>query len=173
MDEPSIRERLKRIELFKGIREDEQRLAGLAGIVSLECCLAGTEVIKEGEEGDSLYILNKGTVSVHKKTLHDDSYTMVTLKDDEDVIFGELALLDEARRSATVKANTDCEFLVIHRDDFNRLGEGDPLLGLLVTRELGRALSAKLRKTDEDLIILFEALVGEVAEEGNLDESSD
>jgi hypothetical protein len=59
---------------------------------------------------------------------------------------------------------------VINRDDFNRLGEKDPRLGLLVTRAVGRALSTRLRKTNEDLITLFEALVGEVAESGNLEE---
>ena len=173
MSEPSVIARLKRIPLFQGIKDDEQRLAGLARIVSLECCMAGQEVIKEGEQGDALYILNKGTVSVLKKTLHDEVYTMVTLKEEEDVVFGELALMDEERRSASVTANTDCEFLVIRRDDFKRLGEEDPLLGLLVTREIGRALSRKLRKTDEDLITLFEALVGEVAEGGNLEEPSE
>jgi CRP-like cAMP-binding protein len=173
MDQASVIERLKRISLFQGIKDDEQKLASLAGIVSLECSMAGQDVIKEGEEGDALYILNKGTVSVLKKTLHNEVYTMVTLKEEEDVVFGELALMDEERRSASVTANTDCEFFVIRRDDFKRLGEENPLLGLLVTREIGRALSRKLRKTDEDLITLFEALVGEVAEGGNLEDTSE
>ena len=173
MDDSSVIEKLRNIPLFHGIKDDEQRLADLAGIVSIEHCRAGDQLIKEGDEGDELYILNKGTVSVLKRTLDDDMYTVVTLREDEDVVFGELALMDEERRSASVTANTDCEFLVIHRDKFNRLGEKDPLLGLLVTREIGRALASKLRKTDQDLITLFEALLSEVAEEGNLEESQE
>jgi hypothetical protein len=43
-------------------------------------------------------------------------------------------------------------------------------LGLSVTRAIGRAVSRRLRKTNEDLITLFEALVGEVAESGHLEE---
>ena len=170
MDQASVIERLKRIPLFQGIKEDEQRLIALAGIVSSRGCAAGDSVITEGEEGDELYILNKGKVNVLKRTLDDDLYTIVCLNDEEDVFFGELALMDEELRSASVTAETDCEFLVINRADFHRLGEQDPRLGLLVTRAIGRALSRKLRKTNEDLIILFEALVGEVAEGGNLEE---
>jgi CRP-like cAMP-binding protein len=171
MDEISIIERLQRVPLFHGIKDDEKRMADLIEIVSLRQCAAGDKVITEGEQGDELFVLNKGTVNVQKRTLDDDLYTIVTLGDDEDVFFGELALMDEELRSASVTAQTNCEFIVINRNDFNRLGEKDPLLGLLVTRALGQALSKKLRKTNEDLIVLFEALVGEVAEEGNLEEA--
>ena len=170
MDETSVIEKLRKIELFESINGDDKRLAKLAAIVSIRRCKAGDQVITEGEEGRDLYILNKGTVSVLKRTLDNDVYTIVALTDEEHVFFGELALMDEELRSASVIADTDCEFIVINRDDFNRLGEDDPWLGLLVTRAIGRALSRRLRKTSEDLITLFEALVGEVAESGNLEE---
>ena len=173
MDDTSVIERLRRIPLFEGVKDDEGRLTDLAGIVSLRQCKAGDRVITEGEQGDELYVLNKGTVNVLKRTLDNDVYTIVTLSDEEDVFFGELALLDEELRSASVSADTDCEFFVIKRNDFTHLGEKDPKLGLLVTRAIGKALSKRLRKTNEDLITLFEALVGEVAEGGNLEETSD
>ena len=171
MDKESVIEKLKRIELFQGVKDDEERLSELANIVSVRQCNAGEDIIAEGEAGSELFILNKGTVDVKKRTLDNDFYTIVTLTDEEDVFFGELALMDEERRSASVTANTRCEFLVIKRDDFIRLGEEDPWLGLSVTRAIGRALSRRLRKTDDDLIVLFEALVGEVAESGNLEET--
>jgi CRP-like cAMP-binding protein len=171
MDKASTIEKLRRIELFKGIKDDEERLAKLAGIVSVRQCNAGEAIILEGEAGSEFYILNKGAVDVQKRTLDNDFYTIVSLTDEEDVFFGELALMDEERRSASVTANTHCEFLVIKREDFNQLGEEDPWLGLSVTRAIGRALSRRLRKTDEDVIVLFEALVGEVAESGNLEET--
>jgi len=173
MDERPIIEKLRKIVLFQGIKDDDERLARLAGIVSVRRCKRGHYVITEGEEGSDFYILNKGTASVLKRTLDNDVYTMVTLTDGEHVFFGELALMDEELRSASVIADTDCEFLVINRDDFNRLGEEDPWLGLLVTRAIGRAVSRRLRKTNEDLITLFEALVGEVAESGHLEEAAE
>jgi CRP-like cAMP-binding protein len=173
MDERSIIEKLRKIVLFQGIKDDDERLAKLAGIASARRCKTGHHVITEGEEGSDLYILNKGTASVLKRTLDNDVYTIDTLTDQEHVFFGELALMDEELRSASVVADTDCEFLVINRDNFNRLGEEDPWLGLLVTRAIGRAVSRRLRKTNEDLITLFEALVGEVGESGHLEEAAE
>jgi CRP-like cAMP-binding protein len=170
MDERPIVEKLRKIELFRAIKDDDERLAKLSGIVSVRHCKAGHNVIAEGDAGSEFFILKKGTVEVLKRTLDNDVFTIVTLTDEEDVFFGELALMDEELRSASVTANTDCEFLVINREDFNRLGEEDPRLGLLVTRAIGRAVSRRLRKTNEDLITLFEALVAEVAESGNLEE---
>ena len=107
---------------------------------------------------------------VHKWTLDREPYTIVTLSDDEGVFFGELALMDREVRSASVTAETDCEFMVINRDDFIRLGEENPRLGLLVTRAIGKQLSKRLRKMNQDIIILFGALVEQVAESGGLEQ---
>lgn len=172
MDEQAVIDKLKKIQLFQGLINDDARLAKLAQIVSWQNCRAGDQVIAEGKEGSELYILFRGVVNIFKRTLEQESYTIGTLKDDEDVFFGELALMDEEVRSASVIADTDCEFLVISREDFTRLGEEDPWLGLLVTRAIGRQLCKRLRKANHDVITLFEALVGQVAESGGLEEGS-
>ena len=169
MDEQAVTEKLKKIELFQSLRNDNVRLAKLAKIVSWQNCRAGDQVLTEGKEGSELYILFRGAVSVFKRTLDRESYTIGTLEDDEDVFFGELALMDEEVRSASVIADTDCEFLVINREDFTKLGEEDPWLGLLVTRAIGRQLCKRLRKANHDIITLFEALVGQVAESDGLE----
>jgi CRP-like cAMP-binding protein len=169
MNEQAIIERLKKVSLFRGLVDDPERLAKLARIVSWRQCRAGDQVIREAEEGSELYILNKGVVNVVKRTLADETYTIVTLREDEDAFFGELALMDREVRSASVVATSDCEFLVITREDFLRLGNEDPSLGLHVTRAIGEVLSRRLRKTSEDMVMLFEALVGQVAESGGLE----
>ncbi len=171
MDEKAVVEKLGKIKLFGTLKDDEARMTLLASIAAWQKCKAGDEVISEGMEGSELYILYRGKVSVHKRTLDREPYTIVTLRDYEDVFFGELALMDREVRSASVTAETDCEFLVINRDDFTRLGEQDPRLGLLVTRAIGKELSKRLRKANQDIIILFEALVEQVAESGGLEES--
>ena len=169
MGEQAVIEKLGKIKLFSTLKDDEERRTKLASIVTWQECKAGDEVISEGIEGSELYVLYKGRVSVNKRTLDQEPYTIVTLRDDEDVFFGELALMDKEVRSASVTAETECEFLVISRDDFTRLGEEDPRLGLLVTRAIGKELSKRLRKANEDMIILFEALVEQVAESGGLE----
>ena len=172
MAEQEIIEKLKRVKLFNTIEGDEGRLANLARIVTWQECKAGDEVVSEGIEGRDLYILYQGKVQVQKRTLDQELYTITTLTDQEDAFFGELALMDREVRSASVTAVTDCEFLVINRDDFNRLGEEDPLLGLLVTRAIGRELSKRLRRANKDIIILFQALVEQVAESGGLEKKT-
>jgi len=170
MDEQGVIEKLRKIKLFHTVKDDEERLTKLARIVTWQQCKAGVEVLSEGTEGSELYILQKGTVRIIKRTLDQERYTIVTLKDDEDAFFGELALLDREVRSASVLAETDCEFLVINREDFNQLGEEDPRLGLPVTRAIAKELSKRLRKANQDMVLLFEALVGQVAESGGLEE---
>ncbi|MBU1075822.1 MAG: cyclic nucleotide-binding domain-containing protein, partial [Spirochaetes bacterium] len=64
----------------------------------------------------------------------------------------------------TVMADTDCDLLVIRRKDFIKLGDKYPHLGLPITREISTILASRIRKVNEDIIILFEALVGEVRE---------
>ena len=170
MDEQGVIEKLSKIELFDAIKDDKESLSKLAHIVTWQQCKAGDEVLSEGTEGSELYILQKGTVRIIKRTLDKERYTIVSLKDDEDAFFGELALLDRAVRSASVIAETDCEFLVINREDFNQLGEEDPRLGLLVTRAIARELSKRLRQANRDMVLLFQALVEQVAESGGLEE---
>ena len=170
MTEQAVIEKLKKVKLFGKLGDDEERLAKLARIVTWQQCKAGDEVLSEGTEGSDLYILQKGTVRIIKRTLDQERYTIISLKDDEDAFFGELALLDREVRSASVLAETDCEFLVINREDFNQLGEDDPRLGLLVTRAIGKELSKRLRKANKDMVILFQALVEQVAESGGLEE---
>ncbi|MEE8315958.1 MAG: cyclic nucleotide-binding domain-containing protein, partial [Syntrophobacteria bacterium] len=169
MDEQGVIEKLRKIKLFHTVKDDEERLTKLARIVTWQQCKAGVEVLSEGTEGSELYILQKGTVRIIKRTLDQERYTIVTLKDDEDAFFGELALLDREVRSASVLAETDCEFLVINREDFNQLGEEDPRLGLPVTRAIAKELSKRLRKANQDMVLLFEALVEQVAESGGLE----
>ncbi|MGB7030547.1 MAG: cyclic nucleotide-binding domain-containing protein, partial [Syntrophobacteria bacterium] len=93
MDEQGVIEKLRKIELFDAVKDDEERLTELARIVTWQQCKAGVEVISEGVEGNELYILHKGMVNIHKRTLEQEPYTIVTLRDDEDGFFGELALM--------------------------------------------------------------------------------
>jgi CRP-like cAMP-binding protein len=169
MDEQGVIEKLRKIKLFHAIKDDEERLTKLARIVTWQPCKAGVEVISEGLEGDEAYILYRGEVRIDKRTPDQEPYTIVALREDADVFFGELALMDKEVRSASVTAETDCEFLVLHRDDFIQLGEEDSRLGLLVTRAIAEELTKKLRQANQDMVLLFEALVEQVAESGGLE----
>ncbi len=161
-----IIESLRKVNLFKDFADNEEALAKIADVCKHRSVRKGVPIIKEGEKGDELFILLEGDVEIINKTLQDEEYTVVTLKGEQGgMVFGDLALLDSDRRSATVKAIKKCEVLVISRDNFMRFGNENPDLGLKITRVIAQKLAGRLRKSNKDIITLFSALVDEVADE--------
>jgi CRP/FNR family transcriptional regulator, cyclic AMP receptor protein len=158
----TILERIKKIDLFKDFSNDEERLQTIAGQMKKEKFKAGEEIIVEGELGDNLYILNKGTVRIIKRTLNDEKYTVTLLLSDDNIFFGEVALIDSEKRSATVIAESSCEVFSIERKKYIEICENDPLLGYKVTLQIASRIAASLRKMTTDVVTLFEALVNEV-----------
>ncbi|HKK48535.1 MAG TPA: hypothetical protein VJ932_05530, partial [Alkalispirochaeta sp.] len=56
----------------------------------------------------------------------------------------------------------DSEFLVITKQDFTRLGDSYPSIGLPITRAIAQILASRLRKTTGDMLTIFDALVSEI-----------
>jgi len=125
-------------------------------------------IMKEGDFGDTLYIIRKGTVEVAKcltmEGMEDDDRAMeknkvfTRLDESQHAVFGEIALLEDTKRTATIRAVTDCICYEIRKDDFLRLAEEDNQLGYRILLNLARIVSARLRKADEDTIKLTTAL---------------
>jgi CRP/FNR family cyclic AMP-dependent transcriptional regulator len=155
-------ERLKQISIFKNIKDFDQALKDLFSIMSVVRYPASEHIINEGEHGSDMYILNRGTIRIEKKTLQNEPYTVVVLRDDMNIFFGEQALMDSDQRSATVVAETECECFVIKKNDFEAFGNKHPLIGLYITREIVKIISQRLRKANADIITLFSALVTEI-----------
>lgn len=78
---------------------------------------AGDVVIAEGDVGDTAYIVNTGRLAVLK-----DGIEVAELSDGD--CFGEIALLSDVRRTATVQCRTACDLTVLARDDFRALSAG-------------------------------------------------
>jgi CRP/FNR family cyclic AMP-dependent transcriptional regulator len=159
-------ERLKQINLFSDIAEDLPRLKAILDHTTISYVRKGDAIIREGEMGDSLYLLQSGSVRIMKKTVQDEDYTVVILHDHMNIYFGEIALVDNDRRSATVLAETNCELIKLTRKDFLAMAEADPLLGYRILSQIAKKLSGSLRKMNSDVITLFEALVTEVEGSG-------
>jgi len=107
---------LRKSPLFQGLSDDElQQLMGNAEPVSLR---AGEVLMKQGEEGDSAYIVMKGVFEITKQS--GQSLIKIDVRGSGEII-GEMALLSQAPRSATVTATTDCETLCISKEVFDNL----------------------------------------------------
>ena len=72
---------------------------------------AGTAVVTQGDDGDELFVIEAGSVEVTQ-----DGRLLLT--QDAGSFFGEIALLYDTPRSATVTALTDTTLLSLHRDAF-------------------------------------------------------
>lgn len=161
-------ENLKKISLLKDIADDSSAIETIGQLFQTVSYTKGSDVLEEDVHGDSIYIIKSGTVLVIKKTMRGDPYVVTELSADMNIFFGEVALLDPEKRSATVRCKTDCEFYTLSKEQFVKYGDEYPRNGLLITRELSRILCQRLRKSSSDIVTLFDALVEEVEKSGGL-----
>jgi MFS family permease len=100
---------LRGVPFFVSLPETAlERLAAAAERVQVP---AGEEVVKQGEAGDRFYVVAEGELGVSV-----DGAEVATLDDGD--YFGEIALLRDVPRTATVRARRDSVLVVVDRDDF-------------------------------------------------------
>ena len=116
--------RLHSIPMLKTL--DNDALTALADIFITERCPAERDVFREGDPGDKFYIVARGKLTVWVNNL-DGTQKQIRTMDDGDH-FGEIALMEDALRTATVRTSTDCIFLTLARDPFLKLLEREPKL---------------------------------------------
>lgn len=127
---------LQRVELFQGLpRKDLARLAEVVGGVAVD---KGEVVFHEGEPGDAFYIVHQGAVEILKARPDGTEEKLAVRRDGE--AFGEMALLNDAPRSATARALQETQLLTVAREDFEELLGGDS-----IALRLMRVLSMSLR----------------------------
>lgn len=112
---------IRKSPLFEGLSDDElQQLMDNAQPVSLR---AGEVLMQQGDPGDTAYVVVSGEFEVHKQS--GQSKIKIDIRNPGDVL-GEMALLSQAPRSATVTAVTDCETLAISKEIFDNLLSTSP-----------------------------------------------
>jgi len=161
--------RLSNIVLFKDFKDNIEVLKKIEGLFTEMKVKKGAVIIKEGDEGDELYIIKSGAVRILKNTLQNEAYTVVNLNAGQNVFFGEIGLLLNDKRSATVTAEVDSTFMVTNRKKFLDFGEKEPYIALLITRQVAQMLSIRLTKSGQDVVTLFSALVDEIEGSGRLE----
>lgn len=82
---------------------------------------AGEAVIKQGDDGDNLYVVETGTLECTKKFKADDAKPTFLKDYQPGEAFGELSLLYNAPRAANITAKTDCELWALDRRTFNHI----------------------------------------------------
>jgi CRP-like cAMP-binding protein len=110
---------LKNSFLFN--RFDQDELATIASLVGSKAFEPGMNIINQDEPGDEAYIIQQGVVEVLAEDEFGDTHSVAHLSAGD--FFGELALLEDAPRSATVKAMDHVDVLILDRPVFDRFVE--------------------------------------------------
>lgn len=124
-----MKEILKKIPFFAQLGEED--LLSIVENVTMDYFQAGHTIFKEGELGDKMYVIKSGQVEV----LRNNAQISILKEND---FFGEMALVSEEPRNATLKALTDVEVMILKKDDFTKLISTSPSIASMVSYEVVR-----------------------------------
>ena len=133
---------LQGVELFDGLTTNE--LQAVAALCEERRLKRGDVLIQQGQPGLELYIVTEGFVEVVRQSNGGDQHVVVQLGPGQ--IVGEMALVDQGPRSATVRAlNTPTVVQVIPKAAFDALCERNTTIGYKVMRNMAADLSFRIR----------------------------
>ena len=127
-----IAELLKTIPLFEDLATDN--LEVLASSKMSRRFQRNVIVLHEGDHSNALYIIDSGQVKVSR--INEEGKEVVLCILSEGDHFGEMSLIDDQPRSASIITKANCEFSLIRKQDFELVLSANPKLALSVMRSL-------------------------------------
>ena len=141
---------LKKIDFFSGLERTE--LAKLAGSLEPISLHSGEILFRQGEPGDAFYILSRGCLSVYVS--NEDTGEVLIKKLYPGDPIGEMSLLTQEQRSATIKAEEDGEVLRLDRSHFLSLIEKSPAIAISIAGTISRRLSSLLSRVSSKVFLV-------------------
>jgi len=139
----NLTELLAKVELFSELNAEE--LATVASVASVRSVAKDTVVFHGGDAADAVYVISSGKVKVVTTSTDGKEFILTVLGAGQ--VFGEMALLEEAPRSASVITLTSVDLVAIKRDDFHHLLNTSPG----ISRSLLAILSRRLRRANSKM----------------------
>ncbi len=136
---------LREVDLFTGL--DRVTLAKLAAHLQPLIYRAGSIIFRQGEAGDAFYLVASGTVGVYATDRATAAEVQVKVLHVGEP-FGEMALLNDIPRTATIKVETDCKVLRLDRSVFVELVREQPSVALAIAATLSRRLAGMLDQSN-------------------------
>ena len=134
---------LKGIELFESLAVGE--LAAIGSVVEEVDYPAGEIIIKEGDTGDTLFLMIRGEVSVIKDLGESNEIEIDRMRDGE--YFGEMALFGDTARSVSIRKEKPSAFMVLYKQEFKEIVREYPQIAL----EICKVLSGRIRKLHQKI----------------------
>ncbi len=140
-------ETLRASPLFANLNEDEMEM--IAELCKERTYKPGEVVFREGEIGDSLYIVDAGEVDILRDSPNGEKKAIATIRGGD--FFGEMSLIDKEYRSATVAAKNEASILNLTNDDLHAFAKVYKNGFTLIVINIARVLSKRLRETSNRL----------------------
>ncbi|GAA4084596.1 Crp/Fnr family transcriptional regulator [Zhongshania borealis] len=134
---------IENVDLFDGLMPEEIQI--LRDTSVLRDFAKNTVLIHEGDVADSLYVVESGRVKVYCSDKSGKDFVLNILEDGD--YFGELALLDDDKRSASVRAMEATKVRIVYKEDFKAILDMHPN----ITRILNKNLTRRIRKLTNDV----------------------
>ena len=139
---------IKKMEIFQYLKNEE--IDKISGLLTHYNYHTNDTIFKEGDEGDTMFLVSRGCVSIIFE-IHKGKRKKRVASFGEGVFFGDMALLEEKPRSATAIADEETELYVLTRTDYLNLLENEPKIASKIQLGIAKELSARLRSTSDEL----------------------
>jgi hypothetical protein len=127
---------LKEIDIFSGLTASE--LAAIASVTEEMEFAEDKDVIKQNSIGETVYLIIEGRISVIMEK--EDGSRAEIDQMDSGAAFGEMALIDNSPRSATIRTITPCRFLILHKQEFKETAMEFPRIALQICSVLSQRI---------------------------------
>jgi CRP/FNR family transcriptional regulator, cyclic AMP receptor protein len=145
--EEETREFLIHLPVFSSFSLNE--LSTLAKHMSFVHLQRGEYLFMEGDQGSFMGFVVNGVLEVQKSTSTGERVTLARLTKGSSI--GEMAIIDQSVRSATVVAKQAATLVTLTEKGFDFLAEKQPALGVQVIKKIARLLSLNMRRTSSKL----------------------
>ena len=145
--EEETREFLIHLPVFSSFSLND--LSTLAKHMSFVHLKRGEYLFMEGDQGSFMGFVISGVLEVQKSTTAGDRVTLARLAKGSSI--GEMAIIDQSVRSATVVAKQAATLVTLTEKGFDLLAERQPALGIQVIKKIARLLSLNMRRTSSKL----------------------
>ena len=133
-----------------GTEFNYEELERLASAVVVRKLSQGETLFRESDPGDFMAIIVDGMAKILKEG--DDNNDHLIAEIGAGACVGEMALVDGGSRSASVIVSKESTLLVLTVEAFDALGQRDPRIWGLCLQRFARTLSARLRRTSEEMV---------------------
>lgn len=149
-DKSDLLEILSSIPMFSQI--SKRGISALINIIHNRSYVKDEYIFHQGDPGIGLYIIREGSVRIQRKLESSENILLANFKAGD--FFGELALVDDEKRSASAIATSEVKLAVIFKPDLDEFIAHYPKRGIKILQGISHVTAVRLREVNEENIKL-------------------